>query len=566
MNKKEFDIIKITIIFFLPLILIARIFYIQIWKHKDLISYIDKQISYKLEINIPRGDILDRNYKLLATSIEYSSVFVYSKEFLNYINSQNKSSADISILTSLCNISEEEIKKRCQKEKYFCLLDEISLEEVNKIKNIPGIEVKNFSKRIYIYDKIINHITGKIDKEGKAYSGVEKEFDNFLSMLKNKEITVYKGAGSKKYSIRLTDINDAIKLTEKEKNCSLVLTIDVELQKKIDKILKKYFDIFNPKRIICLVQNPVNGEILSANVLPYTETPFESPIASVLYEPGSTFKVFSLAVFLEENLVKKNTVVDCENGIFEYNKVKIRDVKPHKSLDVEGIIVYSSNIGMAKLYLKYSNPDRFFNYLNLFGFGALTAIELPYELRGYVPKVKDKGYSVVTPLMVSFGQGISVTPLQLVNGYSMIANGGELLQPYIVKYIIDGDEKVIYKGEKKVIRKILSKSTTDTIKEMLYKTVEYGSAKATYLKDTKICAKTGTAQKFDSEINIYSKTKYMMSCCGFFPMESPKYVVGIFVDEPAKGSLASEVAVPIFKEVVLEILGDYTGVKYAKKN
>ncbi|MFN3550266.1 MAG: peptidoglycan D,D-transpeptidase FtsI family protein [Endomicrobiia bacterium] len=565
MNKRRFDIIKITIIFFVPLILISRIFYIQIWKHKDLISHIEKQISSKLEINIPRGDILDRNYKLLATSIECSSVFIYSKEFLKYLNN-NKSNAKINILTSLCNVSQEEIKKRCEKEKYFRLLEEISLEEADKIKNIPGVEIKNFSKRIYIYDRILNHITGKIDKEGKAYSGVEKEFDNFLSMLKNKEITVYKGAGNKKSSIRLTSINDAIELAEKEKNCSLVLTIDVELQKKIDKILKKYFDIYKPQRIICLVQDPNNGEILSANVLPYTDTPFESPFASILYEPGSTFKVFSLAIFLEENVIKKNTVVDCENGVFEYNKVKIRDVKPHKSLDVEGIIVHSSNIGMAKLYLKYLNPNKFFNYLNLFGFGTLTGVELPFEVRGYVPKVDDKNYSVVTPLMVSFGQGISATLLQIVNGYSMIANGGELLQPYIVKYIIDGNEKIVYKAEKKVIRKILSKTTTDTIKEILFKTVERGSAKGTYLDNIKICAKTGTAQKFDFEINKYSKTEYMMSCCGFFPMQNPQYVVGIFVDEPKKGSLASEVAVPIFKEVVLEILGNYNAIKYAKKN
>lgn len=566
MNKKRFIIVRIILIFFIPLVLTIRTFYIQIWKYKDLNSFVEKQISSKIEINISRGDILDRNYKVLATSIERSSIFVYSKEFLEYFNNLNRTKTGIKILSSVCGISEEEIKKRCGKEKYFCLAEEVPLEEANKLKDIPGIEIKNFSKRVYIYDQILNYIIGKLNKEGIAYSGIEKEFDNFLSMVKNKEITVYKSGSKKRSSIRLTSINDAIELTEKEKNYSLVLTIDAKLQIKIDKILKKYFSIYQPEMLICILQNPEDGEILSANVLPYTTTPFENPIISRLYEPGSTFKVFPLVVFLEENIITKDTIIDCENGVFEYNKVKIRDVKPHKFLNVEDIIVYSSNIGMSKLYLKYSNPAKFFNYLNLFGFGALTGIELPFENRGYVPQVEDRVYTAATPLMVSFGQGISVTPLQIVNAYSMIANGGELLQPFIVKYIINNDGRIIYTGEKKIIRKILSKNAIDTVKTILYETVKRGTAKGTYLENIKICAKTGTAQKFDFELKKYSPTKYMMSCCGFFPLENPQYVIGIFVDEPKKGSLASEVAVPIFKEVVLEILNTYNEAKYAKKD
>jgi cell division protein FtsI/penicillin-binding protein 2 len=365
----------------------------------------------------------------------------------------------------------------------------------------------------------------------------------------------------------LTNLNDVVELVEKDKNYSVVLTIDAKLQSKLDKILKKYFSIFLPTTLICIVQDPTNGEIISLNILPETKTPFINPAVNNVYEPGSVFKVFPLAIFLEEKVVSKDLIFDCENGEFEYNKIKIRDVKPHKFLNVEDIIVYSSNIGMSKMFLKFSNPQKFFNYINLFGFGAPTGIELPLEAKGFVPDVGSKTYSAITPLMVSFGQEISATPLQIVNAYSMIANGGELLQPYIVKSIVDPEGQIIYEGKKKVIRKIVSPETIKTIKEILYQTTKRGTARGTYLENVKICAKTGTAQKFDFELKKYSPTKYMMSCCGFFPMEEPKFVVGVFVDEPKKGSLASEVAVPIFKEVVLEIL-NYSngGIKYAKKD
>ena len=566
MNKKRLDFIKIFFIFVLPLILILRIFYIQIWKHNDLMPYVKKQIYSKINVNIPRGDIMDRNYKVLATSIEGASVYIYSKEFLKYSNSKSFNS-DLKLLSSLVNIPENEIIERCEKEKYFCLIEELPLEEANQIKNIPGIEIRSFFKRIYPQETLFSYIIGKLDKEGKPYSGIEKEFDNFLSAIKNKELTVYKSGSIRRTSIRLTNLNDILEFTENDKNYSVILTIDAKLQAKLDKILKKYFSIFAPTTLICIVQDPTNGEIISLNILPEIKTPFINPAVNNVYEPGSVFKVFPLAVFLEEKVVSKDLIFDCENGEFEYNKIKIRDVKPHKFLNVEDIIVYSSNIGMSKMFLKFSNPQKFFNYINLFGFGAPTGIELPLEAKGFVPDVGSKTYSAITPLMVSFGQEISATPLQIVNAYSMIANGGELLQPYIVKSIVDPEGRIIYEGKKKVIRKIVSSETIKTIKEILYQTTKRGTARGTYLENVKICAKTGTAQKFDFELKKYSPTKYMMSCCGFFPMEEPKFVVGVFVDEPKKGSLASEVAVPIFKEVVLEIL-NYSngGIKYAKKD
>lgn len=569
MNKKRWNVIKILFLLVIPTIFSFRLFVIQIWKRKEYAPKIEKQIFSKIKLCVPRGDILDRNNKILATSVEYASVYINSKPFLEGINKLLKKQIvenNFSLLESVSKMKKEKILELCNKNRRFCLVEKIELNKATNLETIPGVEVNKFMERIYPYEKIGSYVIGRLNKEGIPYSGIEREFDNILSQIKTKEISIYRSASIRKKSIRLVNMNDVIEFTEKNKNPTVILTLDFSLQVKIENLLSKYFEIYKPTSIMCIVQKVDTGEILVMSSLPQTDTPYKNFITDNTYEPGSVFKVFPMAIFIENNIVKKDDIIDCENGKFIFCNKKISDVKPHKFLSVEEIMVFSSNIGMAKLFLKYSKPNEFFNYLKLSGFGIPTGIELSNEAKGYLPSTSSNIYSIITPINVSFGQGLSATPLQIVNGYTMIANNGELLQPYLVKKIIDEDANILYEGKRRPIRKIFSDSTCEIIKQMLFKTVEHGTAKAAKIQSIKIGAKTGTAQKFDPEINRYSNTKYFMSCCGFFPIESPEYTLGIFVDEPKKGTLASEVAVPIFKEVVLEILNHYNTIKYAKAN
>ncbi|MCX7910431.1 MAG: penicillin-binding protein 2 [Endomicrobia bacterium] len=569
MNKDRWIIIKFTFLFLLPSIFIFRLFIIQIWQKKDLEKKIERQISSKIKLSVTRGDILDRNNKILATSIEFASVYINSKPFLEGINKFSKKiniDHNFYLIENISKLNKERILYLCNKNKRFCIAEKIALNDAVKLENIPGVEIVRYPLRIYPYGKTGSYVIGRLNKENIPYSGIELEFDNILSQIKTKEISIYKSGGIRKKSIRLVNINDVIEFTEKNKNPTVILTLDFPLQVKIENLLKKYYDFLNPSLIICIVQKVDTGEILVMATLPETDTPYKNPAIDNVYEPGSIFKIFPMAVFLEEKIITKEEIIDCENGKFVYYDKVISDVKPHKFLSVEDIIVHSSNIGMTKLFLKYKKEKEFFNYLRLLGFGSATGIEFSNESKGYIPKTSDKIYSLLTPINVTFGQGLTSTPLQIINGYTMIANNGELLQPYIVKEIIDEDKNILYKGEKRIIRKVLSSSTCEVIKNMLYKTVEYGSAQRTKIPGLKICAKTGTAQKFDFELDKYSNTRYLMSCCGFFPLESPEFTIGVFVDEPKKGALASEVAVPIFRDVILEILNHYSVIKYAKAN
>ncbi|MEN3014104.1 MAG: penicillin-binding protein 2 [Endomicrobiia bacterium] len=569
MNKSRWFIIKTLFLIILPGIFITRLFIIQIWQKKEFEPKIERQISSKIRISIPRGDILDRNKKIIATSVEYANVYINSRPFLEGINIFSKRKPIIvennfAIIESVLNIKKDEILKICKKYKRFCLAEKLELSEAAKLENIPGLEINRYTVRIYPYDKTGSYVIGRVNKEGIPYSGIELELNDVLAQMKTKEIDIYRSGSIRKKSIRLVNIKDVIEFTEKNKNPTVVLTLDFSLQSKIENVLKTYYELYNPLLIMCIVQSINTGEILVMSCLPETDTPFRNPATDICYEPGSVFKVFPMAIFLEEKITTQNEIINCENGKFLYYGQTISDVKPHRFLSVEDIIVFSSNIGMSKLFLKYLKPKEFFNSIRMLGFGNSTGIEFSTEAKGYIPKTSDKLYSLLTPLNVSFGQGLTTTPLQIVNGYTMIARNGELLQPYIVKEIIDEDGNILYKGKTCCIRRTLSYSTCQILKNMLYKTVEYGSAQRAKIPGIKICAKTGTAQKFDFELNRYSDTKYFMSCCGFFPMENSEFTVGIFIDEPKKGTLASEVAVPVFKDVVLQILNHYNKIHYAK--
>lgn len=566
MQKYRWLFIKTTFIFFLPTLLTLRLFYLQVWKHRSVSQQVEKQLTTKVKINIPRGDILDRNNKILATSIEVAAVYINSRCFLEgqKFLKLNEIQQNYNLLSSIFNISKEELDKKCRQYTRFCLAKEVDISLAYTVKHIPGIDIETYFKRYYPYEEIASYVIGKVNLENKGYSGIEYEFDELLSSLKKEEIAVYKSGKVQKNPIRFVNVTDITKFVKNNRNLSIVLTIDIELQSRIESILNKFYDIYQPNLLSCIVQKSDTGEILVLSVLPSTSTPLVLPPIHYVYEPGSVFKIFNMAVLLEEGIVTKDTIIDCENGKFVYNGATIRDVKPHKYLSVEDIIVYSSNIGMAKLVLKLKNIKTLYEYLSLFGFGNLTGIEFTTEARGYLPSC-DSLNSVI-PIYISFGQGLAANMLQIVNGYTTIANNGLMLQPYIVKSIIDVNNRVIQFGQRNVIRKVISDKTAQILKEMLYQTVERGTAQGTKIQGIKICAKTGTAQKFDKKLNQYSPTKYLMSCCGFYPMEKPNFTIGVFVDEPKKGSLSSEVAVPIFKEIIKELVSYYNEVTYAKAN
>ncbi len=562
-SKKRFDLIKFLVLLIIPTIIILKLFFLQVWQYENLLPIIKKQISTFMKINIPRGDIYDRNYKTLVTTLEYDLISVNSNEFLKGLE---KNRDNLTLLSKIMEVPEIEILKRCEKEKYFWFSKELDVSISYELRNIRGLDFNRFLKRHYPQNNLACYVLGGVDNNNVGYSGIEREYENILCNVKSKNIAVYKTGNINNRTIRLTKISDIDEVENLNKNNSVILTIDSKIQYKVEKILKDAYEQFFPEKVMCVIQEPNSGEILAMAVYPPSSKPLSNPIINLAFEPGSTFKVFPVAMFLEENIVDKNTIFDCENGKFYYAGNEISDLKPHKKLSMKDIIVHSSNIGMAKAYLSMNDPEKYCSYLKLFGFGTLTGIELPGEIKGWIVTPRSSRWSNYQPVAMSFGQGMFVTAIQIVNAYSAIANRGELLQPRIVKYILDSNGNVVQENKKTFVRRVLSQENADVIKEMLEETVLRGTAFGTKIDGISICAKTGTAQKYDPQIKKYSNTKSLISVCGFFPKENPMYVIGLFFDEPKKGRLASDVAVPVFKRIVLEILNITEDIKYAKAN
>lgn len=550
---------RVVLVGVFPLVFIVRLMYLQLWRHRDYLPMVERQMVKTVAFSVPRGDIFDRQGRLIATTVENAMVYVHSAEF------EAGARKDPSVRERVCaalDLDRGVFCRRLRRERYFLAKREVPLSISHDLKNVRGLDFVRTNRRIYPHGTLAVHAIGRTNAENHGYAGVEKYYDGELAAVRSRAVAVFRQGRTRRNTMRLINIDDAT--PSDLGNGTVTLTLDLRLQYAVEKVLADAYASREPLRVMCVVQEPFTGEVLVMAVYPPTEYPISNPVVHQVFEPGSTFKAFSMAIFLQEGVVRPDTVVDCENGQFLCAGHTVSDVHPNARLSMTQVMAKSSNIGMAKAWLAYADPDRFCGTLKLFGFGALTGVDLPGEQKGNVPSPGSPGWSAYQPIAMSFGQGISVTALQMVNAYSMLANGGALLRPRLVKRITDESQRVIFEARPEVVRRPIRAETAAQVREMLHEVVENGSAVGARLPNVAICAKTGTAQKFDPVAGRYSMTRSLVSVCGFFPKENPRYTIGIFFDEPRRGRLASDVAVPYFKRIVRELLDADQQVLYAQ--
>ncbi|MFN3966625.1 MAG: peptidoglycan D,D-transpeptidase FtsI family protein [Endomicrobiia bacterium] len=520
-------------------LLIARMFYLQVWEHNKYIYLVSKQVSNKKISNPERGIIFDRKYKVLAMNIDSISVgasprYIKDKELFSKVISQyiDESPAEI-------------FKKIDNSENFVWIKRQLNIKDSEKIQDlsIDGLIVLNERKRYYPFNKITSHIVGVTSIDGYGLSGIEYIYDNIIKR---------KNDGRNQFKIYIN---------KKSKIQNVVLTIDSTLQyiayREIEKAVEKY----HPKKAFVVMQNPKNGEILALVCYPsfdpneynFTSKDLLNPVIHEVFEPGSTFKIVTLSAALSEKYFKTDDVIFCENGSFKFADIEINDHIKYGYLTLEGITAYSSNIGFAKVGLKLGK-ENLYKWIKRFGFGSFTGCILPGEQAGLVFSPYSKRWSLVTSPTVSFGQGIGVTGLQLINAFSSIANDGLLFEPIVIKEIVDENGKILWKYQPRVIRRVILEDVAKEVKDILLKTVEYGTGKLAQVQGYNVCGKTGTAQKIDPLTRKYSKSKYISSFCGFLPYENPHIVILVVLDEPQTNYWASEVACPVFSNIAKETM------------
>ncbi|MEJ5261217.1 MAG: penicillin-binding protein [Ignavibacterium sp.] len=536
-------------IFILVTVLVIRLVNIQLVKSEEYSYYAIQQQTDIEKIEADFGLIYDRNNNLL----------VYNRNDVTYYT-------DLAVVPqSKRDLIAEKFSKVLGKSKgYFLnllkgkkgtvvLARKVTNDQLKSLSDLKifGLYYKDDPTRINHYGNLASHVLGYINKELKPVSGVSEFFRKEIEGIDGSR-KIVKNAIGEIVTIKEDETQPAIP------GSNLVLTIDKDYQSVLEEELRNGLEKFKAHSATGIIMNPNTGEILAlANVedfdpnfyWQYDDFQRRNRAITDTYEPGSTFKPFTLAALLDRKLCSVNENLYLDNGTYQFRNVKIRDTHPHKYLNVAEIIEQSSNIGIAKLVQRISD-DEFYKYLRGFGFGNLTSIQLPGEAAGKLKKPTT--WSKISKAYMSFGYEISVTPLQLITAFSALINGGILYEPQILLRRINHNGELEFENEPKQIRRVVSEQTSNVMKNILRGVVKNGTGKNADVEFISVGGKTGTSQKLVD--GSYSKAHHNSSFIGFFPVEDPQVVCLILVNSPDVGKYGGLVAAPIFKSVASRIV------------
>ncbi len=543
-------VVLITIFIFLVLIvLIGRLFSIQVSNHEKYSKIAERQQNKSVKIKAERGVIKDRNGELLAYTKNDVSLFVDTR----MTNSKEKLKIAKRFAKLFGKSEKYYLAKLNSGNKNICIEQKAPKEVILQISDyiVNGyFQVEDYS-RVYPYGSLASHVLGFTDRNLEGVSGIESQFDKYLTGKDGIRFIENDVQG------RLVTFNPE-NSREPVSGNNIELTINKNYQLVLEEELSKGLKTYKGESAVGIIMNPNTGEILAwanqpdydpSNYNLYSNKLRRNRAITDTYEPGSTIKPLVMSMLLEENLTYEREVINTENGKYKVRGATIKDTHPFEKLSASEIIAHSSNIGMAKLSDRI-DEDTFYRYLRDYGFGNLTSIDLPGETSGLLKK--PKYYSKVSKKFISFGYEIGVTPLQLITAYCALVNGGNLLQPYIVKSISNSNGEIIESFSKNKIRRVISEKTSKRVIEMMEEVVESGSGVAAKLTNIQVAGKTGTAQRLINK--EYSSTSYNSSFVGFFPAENPKYISLIVVKSPEVGRYGGKVAAPIFHEIASRII------------
>lgn len=554
--KKINSRMKVLLLIFVSLLLliIIKVFYVQVFEYKKLYSLSKDLWSRDLPVEANRGLILDRNGVVLADNLTTTSLVLVPNQIKDKKDTTTK-------LAQILNVSYDEMYKHVNKktsiERVHPEGRRLSYEIADKISNLklPGVYLVKESKRYYPYGNLLSHTLGYVGIDNQGLSGLELQYDKYLTG-ESGAIKYFSDAKGNK--LNLSDV-----YLEPQDGMNLQLTIDINIQKSIERELNNIVDMFEPDMALAIVMNPNTGEIYGMGSRPdYDPNNYQNYNQQVLsrnlpiwatYEPGSTQKIITTSAAVEEKVVDLDNDLFYDNGSVKVDTAKIKCWKAggHGQQTFMEVLQNSCNPGFVKMG-QLLGKDRLFSYLDKFGFGAKTGVDLSGEGKGIIfPLSKVGNVELAT---TAFGQGISVTPIQQVTAVSAVVNGGKLYQPYILKSISEKETgNIIKKNSKKFIRQTISKETSNTMRRALENVVAKGGGKAAYIDGYRIGGKTGTAQKVEN--GVYLVNNYIMSFMAVVPSNNPEAVLYLAIDNPKHTAmLSSYTTTPIARRILLDII------------
>ena len=555
-NKKIHKRIKITLLVIICcfILIIGKVFYIQVIDYNKLNNLANNLWSRNLIIGANRGKILTSDNVTIADNLTTVSLVVIP----NQIKDKDGVIKDIA---KILNVDESAISEHVNKRSSVEIIHpegrQLSFDIADKINelNYEGVYLLKEGKRYYPFNTLLSHSIGYVGIDNQGLSGLELTYDEYLTGVSGaiKYYSDAKGNTLEKSSV----------YEEPQDGMDLYLTINYDIQAAVERELNNVMDKYNADNAWAIVMDPNNGEVLALSSKPdfdpsnynnySTETINRNHAIWATYEPGSTFKIITLAATIEENTVDLLNDTFHDGGSVNVDGARIKCWKSggHGSQTYLQVVQNSCNPGFVSLGNKLGK-EKLFKYINLFGFGEKTGIDLNGESNGILFNLDKVG--PVELATTSFGQGISVTAIQQITAVSAAINGGTLYKPYIVKRIVEPNtNEIIEENKPTIVRKVISSETSKTVRNALETVVAYGTGRNAYIEGYRIGGKTGTAQKVKN--GVYMSGNYILSFIGFIPADNPQAVVYVAIDNP-KGitQYGGTVSAPIAKNIMIDII------------
>jgi cell division protein FtsI (penicillin-binding protein 3) len=527
----------------------GRLGYLQLIRHSDYLARAQRQQQRTIEITPKRGAIYDRNMHPLAMSLPVESAFAVPAEI-----GDNKLMA-ARLLSNVLGVPRDVLETRFQSGGSFVWISrKLPPDKAEAVRalNLKGVYLQSENQRYYPKRELAAHVLGFVDLDEKGLGGIEYGLDSLVRG-KSEKIVVMADARQ-----RWFDGGSA----QRDQGANVILTMDEKIQYIAERELAAAIARTHAMAGTVIVQNPNTGAILALANWPKfnpnsaNEAKAEARMdraVSAIYEPGSTFKLITLAAALDQNLTRPEEVFNCENGAVYIAGHRIRDHKPFGMLTVSEILAQSSDVGAIKIALRMGAP-KFYDYIRAFGFGQLTGIDLPGESKGLLRKLDN--WSAISIGSVSMGQEVGVTPMQLVTAVSAIANGGTLYKPHVVAEVKRGSGSLapadaLAPGEAK---EVIRPETAATLRRLMEGVVLHGTGTRARLDGWTAAGKTGSAQKIDPATGRYSPTQLIASFSGFAPINDPALTILVSLDSPVGEHEGGQVAAPVFKRIAEQVL------------
>lgn len=523
-----------------------RLVYLQIFAYGEFQVRAHHQQQRAFETSPIRGVIYDRNGQSLAMTTQVESFYAVSSDLPDPANTA-------SLLGRITGTDPRELLA-CLKTKNFCWVARKTDPEIaDRIRsmNLRGVYSQKESKRFYPKKELAAQVLGYVGMDDEGLSGIERSFEK---KLRGKP-------GRMALSVDAHRKTFARVEQEPESGENIVLTIDEKIQYIADRELDRAMQETHSIAGTVIVQNPRTGEILALANSPtfnpnatraISPEKLKNHAVSDVYEPGSTFKVITLAAGLEEKVTHPDELIDCQMGSIVVAGMRIHDAHPHGILSVAEVLAQSSQVGAIKIALRLGE-DRLYKYIRAFGIGQQTGIELPGETRGLSKPVSR--WSKVSIGAISMGQEIGISPVQLTGIVSTMANDGVWVAPRIVATTTEprqAPHTFVYQPAAE--RRVISPLTAAQMRLMLEGVVLHGTGKRAALEGYTSGGKTGTAQRVDPATHAYSKTKYVASFAGFAPLNNPAITVAVILDSPVGLHQGGQVSAPVFSRVAQQVL------------